>query len=262
MAKKNLPQGIINRLFGEYSEKRLVVVQTYDEFLAREDVRMMLTYASLRIAEGDSLALRLWWETTVKEELREQSNIRFVFVQREQFDVPDDIAIYADTTQFVARHIFPRYKWALIKDQSIGTLNYLYQYPGRVSIDELRTHHIIAEYQTSYEGAKEKIENIIAEWDKLFAKIKIDKPGEWLPQASALILRALEIGNLLALMPKVDELNTLFQQHLVERYASIISSTTPPANKAPKNVCQVLPFIGKQPKEDKLALVVVDGMNF
>ena len=61
MAKKNLPQGIINRLFGEYSEKRLVVVQTYDEFLAREDVRMMLTYASLRIAEGDSLALRLWW---------------------------------------------------------------------------------------------------------------------------------------------------------------------------------------------------------
>ena len=56
MAKKNLPQGIINRLFGEYSEKRLVVVQTYDEFLAREDVRMMLTYASLRIAEGDSLA--------------------------------------------------------------------------------------------------------------------------------------------------------------------------------------------------------------
>ena len=97
MAKKNLPQGIINRLFGEYSEKRLVVVQTYDEFLAREDVRMMLTYASLRIAEGDSLALRLWWETTVKEELQEQSNIRFVFVQREQFDVPDDIAIYADT---------------------------------------------------------------------------------------------------------------------------------------------------------------------
>ena len=63
-------------------------------------------------------------------------------------------------------------------------------------------------------------------------------------------------------MPQVDELNTLFQQHLVEHYASIISSTTPPANKAPKNVCQVLPFIGKQPKEDKLALVVVDGMNF
>lgn len=62
MAKKNLPQEIINRLFGEYSEKRLVVVQTYDEFLAREDVRMMLTYASLRIAEGDSLDLRLWWK--------------------------------------------------------------------------------------------------------------------------------------------------------------------------------------------------------
>lgn len=109
--------------------------------------------------------------------------------------------------------------------------------------------------------ATENIDTIREEWRSQLNGINISKANEWMPKASALILRAIAIGKYDSLANEIHELNEKFQEYLCKHYSSVVSSTTPPHNKAPKNVTQVLPFISKQ-NDDRIALIVVDGMNF
>ncbi len=258
----SLTNAIVKKIFGEYSGNRLVIVENYDGFLGREDVRFRLAHSNLKINEGDSLCLRLWWENTIKEEINnENSTLRFVFVKTTDFTLAEDIEQLADQNRFMARSLFPRYKWDLIKDCSFNELEYLFNLPGRVSVSELQTRVILDLYESQHKKTTIEITDIQKKWHDQIDEINISKTNEWMPKASDLIHKAIAIGKYEELYQEVNNLNQKFQEYLKQHYSAVVSSTTPPRDRAPKIVTQVLPYIGKQVNE-RIALIVVDGMNF
>jgi PglZ domain. len=249
----SLIQTLAERLFRPGG--RLSVVENPDRFLLRDDVRLALSYLGIKVHNGQSLDLRLLWEFDYHDE----TSLRYVFVKEGDFQVLPDIAAEAEEFSFSIQTIFRRYKWKVIRHCSLPQLEWLYNQPGRVPLDEPQTASILHEYDGTEEAIMEKIEQIEAEWHQLFAKFDFNRPRDWMPDASRLLVRALKIGQWDSMGYQVQTLNNLFQIHLQEHYAAVIGSAIP--SRAPRIVTQVLPFVARQ-RDEKVALVVVDGMNY
>lgn len=261
MATTVLQKAIVEALFGKYSDQRFVVATVYDDFLRREDISMRLTFSGLRIAYGGSLDLRIWWETVVKDAMRENPNQKFIFIQDEEFDIVPDIAALISKASFSAKRLFPRYRWETIKNLSLDQLSFLYDYPGRVKISDREVNKLMADFEQPWIGKEEKIETIEQEWHDIVLNIPIGNYGDWMPKVSDLIRRILKINQYEKIYPQIASLNELFQEWLSKNYSSIICLSVPPADKAPKYVGHILPFLAKQ-TDERIALIVVDGMNF
>ena len=255
MEKPLLRNEIVRQLF-DHEDTRLVVVENNDDFLLREDVRWELSYLHVVVESGDSLALRILYETR----FRTDGDVRFIFVTREDFKVAPDIVQVAEQKGFVASRIFKRYKWNVLKDASLPTLEWMLSQKTYTNLSEAQTSQLVRDYEQSYEANLEKIDNIEHEWRMMLPRVDFNKPSLWMYDASKLLCRALAINQWERMSDEIEGLNADFQQFLQEKYLNIVSSSTPPKDRAPRIVTQVLPFIAKQ-DDKKTALFVIDGMN-
>ena len=251
---KKLIADIENKLFGD-NRKRVVVVLNRDGFFNRHDVIMALQYARVEFATGNSLDLRILWETEWKREEEK----RCVFLMKEEFDILEDIRREVEYFVFQTRTMFRFYHWDTIKNESLATLEWLYNQPQLVPLDEIRTRDMVKEYGYSVNKVDEAMFEIRNEFEKLIVKPNYNRPSEWMPAVSRLLLKALELERWHEMEDLVEETNIHFQDFLKKRYTNVVSSTC--GQDAPRIVTHVLPFINKQEKE-KSALIVVDGMNY
>lgn len=250
-----LIEDIIKKIFSN-EEKRLVIVHNSDKFLERDDVRFQLSYASIRTYLGTSLDLRILRET----ELNQESDMKYLFIMKERFDILDDIMQDAEFVPFQIKSFFRFYHWDTIKNEFLSALEWLYKQHQRVPLDQINTTNIISEYyDRSEERANEVFLELKLKWNSLMAKPNFNRPSVWMPEASKLILKAIELEKWDEMTDEVDEINNQFKVFLKKKYINIVSSTC--GKDAPKIVNHILPFINKQEKE-KSALIVVDGMNY
>lgn len=252
MAKK-LITDIINKLFGD--NRKRVVVLNRDGFFNREDVIMALQYAQIKFEKGSSLDLRIIWETVWKMEHEK----RCIFVMLDEFEILEDIQREIDFFSFYISSMFRFYHWDTIKNESLGTLDWLYNQPQLVPLDEIRTKYIVSEYGFTVNRVDEAMQDVIYEWIKLMLKPNYNKPSEWMPEASRLLIKTLEIERWHEMQGLIDTTNEFFQDFLKKKYVNVLASTC--GKEAPRIVSQILPFISKQENE-KSALIVVDGMNY
>lgn len=138
---KKLIADIVNKLFGD-NRKRVVVVLNRDGFFNRYDVIMALQYARVEFATGNSLDLRILWETEWKWEEEK----RCIFLMKEEFDILEDIRREVEYFVFQTRTMFRFYHWDTIKNESLATLEWLYNQPQLVPLDEIRTRDMVKEY--------------------------------------------------------------------------------------------------------------------
>lgn len=239
-------------------DTRLVVVENPDGFLLREDVRWELSYLHIVVEQGTSLDLRILFETRYKSDC----DVRFVFVKSGAFDVLPDIAAVAEQTSFVVKRIFKHYKWDVLKNATLPTLEWFLSKRFYTNLSERETADMVHEYEASYASKLEKISTVERDWRNLFSQtIDFNRPTRWMPAAAQLLRRALAIDQWAKMSDEVENLNNGFQSFLKHKYINIVSSSVPPKDQAPRVVTQVLPFMAKQDAE-RTALIVVDGMNY
>lgn len=251
---KKLITDIIDKLFGN-GRKSTVVVLNRDGFLGRDDVVMALQYAQVKFVKGNSLDLRVQWETEWKHDHSKKS----LFLMQDEFEILEDIQQEIEFFSFQIRSMFRFYHWDTIKNESLSVLDWLYSQPQRVPLDEIKTRNIVSEYGYSVNRMDEAMLEVKSNWGKLMAKPNFNRPSDWMSQVSRLLLKALELERWHEMQELINATNNLFQDFLKKRYINVVSSTC--SKEAPRIVNHILPFINKQENE-KSALIVVDGMNY
>lgn len=256
MAWHKLIRDIIDRLVPE-GGKRIAVVFNPDGLLKSKEIKdALLDECGVDLRKGDSLDLRVLYET----DFRSFPEKQFVFIKEEDFVILDDIGREVDTTTFLMRSLFRRYPWETIRKQSLSVLERLYEAEPQYQLSVEETNKLILDYSHTGESHNEAANgDIVDRFDAAVSERDFYKAGQWMPTVSKIIIEALKTEQWDLIKPMVDRVNNGFQVFLKENYAAIISSAC--GSKAPHIVTHVLPFIKRQ-REPKTALIVIDGMNY
>lgn len=245
---------IISELFPSESS-RFVVVRNSDKLLLRDDVKWALSYENIKVYSGNNIELRILKEIII----RNNPEFRYVFVMEDDWRVMEDILAVVETVEFSAVSLFKRYHWDTIKDLSLDALEWILNRTQRTTISAAETAQVVNVYKETFEMGKEQIRAIESDWKDVAANADFNNPGLWMQQASRVVLDSFKYKQWKMLLPKVDELNVRFQDFLKDGYPNIVSSACPLSS--PRIVTQVMKFLSRK-KDEKVALVVVDGMNY
>lgn len=253
MAAK-LTQAIYDKLFVP-GGKRFVVALNRDGMLLSDDVKTALMQdCSIEVCGGDSLDLRIVRETTVRH-----GTGKVLFVATDTLDILEDIENECEQIVFQFKTFFPHQPWEVIKQQPYAKLCKAYEHPGYYSFDDSCEEKVLSERGPKEMNPEEQYNLVKLSWSMNKDRINFNKPTEWMDIAAEKILKVIELEKWNEFAPEIKAVNDMFLEFLKENYISIVSSTC--GTKYPKIVTQVLPFISKQ-KDEKVALVVVDGMNY
>lgn len=254
MASK-FAQAIFDKLFVP-DGKRFVVALNRDKLLYTQDVCAKLegTFA-VRVFAGGPLDLRIVRETVFAD--NPESYV--LFVQNREFDIMDDIAQDVSWVNFQFKSFFPHYSWDVVKMLSFQQQEWLYEQPQHVDLDRLQTEGLLRDGASEIGRKEEAFKSLQSDWYFISQDIDFNRPTEWAQKAARIILSTIEMDRWADFQQEVAEVNDLFLEFLRTSYVNIVSSTC--GTKYPRIVTQVLPFISRQPNE-KVALVVVDGMNY
>lgn len=251
---KSLIADIKTKLFVNDS-KHVVILFNRDCFFERDDVVLALQYSQVEFAKGNSLDLRVIWETEWKTSIDKKC----VFLMQEEFEILEDISCETEFLSFQIKSMFRFYHWDTIKNESLATLEWLYNQPQLLPLDRIKTRDIVSEYASTVNRVDEAMNEIKHDLNMLMTKPNFNRPSEWLPDVSRLLLKSLELERWEEVSEYIENTNVLFQEYIKKKYVNIVSSTC--GKDAPRIVNHILPFINKKQNE-KTALLVIDGMNF
>ena len=248
-------QAIFDKLFVP-DGKRFVVAWNRDKLLYTQDVCAKLegTFA-VQVFIGGPLDLRIVRETVVAD----NPDGYVLFVQNKEFEIMDDIAEDSSWVNFQFRSFFPRYPWDVVKTLSFKQQEWLYEQPQHVDLDVFETEGLLRDGASEISRKEEAFKALQGEWYLMSREIDFNRPTEWMQKAARILLSSIEMDRWADFKTDVGIVNEQFLDFLRSSYVNIVSSTC--GTKYPRIVTQVLPFISKQP-EDKVALVVIDGMNY
>lgn len=238
---------------------RLSIVSNHDGFLAREEVRQALfQQAGLYVVVGSNLKLRVHFETIYKEALGQ----RFIYVTESREALVPDMVKGAYTIDFAVADLFPMFAdKSLLKWLSLDELTLLFGRCGirKISmpecsrlVDEVK-QEIEQERRRSSEYYREQIEKVNVDWAK--------NPQKSIEEISECMIGAVRHGVYDAIAPKIVKFNQQFQEWIDDSYFATLNSNP---LIIPKSVNKVLPHIASahKEKEDKVALIVVDGLAY
>lgn len=249
---KGLMQHIIND-FRNQSNPTLLV-ENNDGFLFRKDVIKLCNENSIKIVQGSSISQR------VDFELRDERAI-LILLSEDNSNYLEDIKQRSSNIEFFIKDYISSYHIPTIVKESIPTLEILYQSKQIITssksqtIEELKKIKYLEKKETVVQfDIKEFSSNI----DKELSNSSID----W-AKISKIISKALlgSIGTkeLEGVMLTINDVNDVFQTKIEKDFQSSKNSS---AVKKPQIVSKILDYLGFNYKNDKVALIVVDGLSY
>lgn len=235
---------ILSFLFGRY---RLCVVRDTDGFLSRKDVQEWLSDADVVFEHGSQFQLRLMFELRYKTE----TNCKYCFIADENFPILPDIRQCSNTVTFNLSDYFPAYHKQTMVLAPLDVMKKLY---GRVQVKTLNR----TETKALISQLEEQRDPMDAVQQRL-SGINGQDLEERLSDVCECILQSLERNAYDKIEKEIGRINWEWQKGLEERYFGKIPSSF---LSAPTYVGNVLNHIQANYKNEKVALVVVDGMSF
>ena len=235
---------ILSFLFGMH---RLCVVKDSDGFLSRSDVQKWLSEANVVIEQGSQFQLRLMFELRYNTD----KDSRYCFVADDSFQVLPDIRQCSNIVSFNLSDFFPAYHKPYMISAPLDVMEKLY---GKVQVKTLnmRETEILV---SQLEEQKDPMDEIL----RTLLEISGNNLEEKLFEVGECIVESLERDAYDKIEKEIDRINSEWQNGLEDRYfGQILSSFL----SAPSYVGNVLNHIYTKYKNDKVALVVVDGMSF
>lgn len=231
----------------------IVIIENNDGFLMRPDVLLELESANINASIGNQLTQRITFELN-----RNQTPL--LLINREHRTYLEDIEQISARSEFFIAQFMEGYHIPSILDLPLSILDQLHTKKQLFKLSKKETIAKINEILY-------KDESINAFFDKqqLISEIEnfeSSKDKDWFSIInifSKAINNTIGSDNLAFVLKELSRINILFQEFLVEKYNPLKNSSS---IKKPQIVSKILDFIDFNFKNDKVALVVVDGMSF
>jgi hypothetical protein len=240
----NFKTKILSFLFGRH---RLCVVKDTDGFLSRKDVQEWLLDANVVFGQGSQFQLRLMFELKYKTD----TDCKYCFIAEDNFQILPDIRQCSNFVTLNLSDFFPAYHKPTVASASLDVIQKLYDRVQVKTLNKTETKTIIAQL----EEQRDPMDAIL----KKLSWIAGDDLEEKLVELNECIVESLEKDGFGKIEKEIDRINSEWQKGIEERYFGKIPSSF---LSAPSYVGNVLNHIQANYKNDKVALVVVDGMSF
>ena len=236
--------------------KRLSIVRNLDGFLSDSAVQRALTAESgILFVSGSPLALRLHFELQYKA----APDTRFCYIcERPELLLPD-IQAEAFVCSFAVADLFPNIqdrKTLMAQKPDVLESLYAKNIPGFVTATDLSRHLLEIEFASCAVAApvSDPVVDMAAlapDWRDLGASVSA---------VSAAVLEAIRQDKYETIRPALIGLNVGFQTFLDQSYFDALHASHV---LGPRSVNRILPYLSfKHTAEDKVALIVVDGMAY
>lgn len=240
----NFKTKILSFLFGRH---RLCVVKDTDGFLCRKDVQEWLLDANVVFGQGSQFQLRLMFELKYKTD----TDCKYCFIAEDNFQILPDIRQCSNFVTLNLSDFFPAYHKPTVASASLDVIQKLYDRVQVKTLNKTETKTLIAQL----EEQRDPMDAIL----KKLSWIAGDDLEEKLVELNECIVESLEKDGFGKIEKEIDRINSEWQKGIEERYFGKIPSSF---LSAPSYVGNVLNHIQANYKNDKVALVVVDGMSF
>lgn len=228
------------------------LVENNDRFLYRTDVQDALVSLGIEINNGSKIQQR------IKFEIRHPNGI-LVLLSQDNTTYLEDIKKQAVAIEFSLTNYLQGYHIPSILELDLPKLEKLYQNQQLVKLNKNETSKLIQklkEESTSTSESDFNLEDFVLELNNLLKEEKID----W-----AIVSRLIAKGILETIgKPQFETLychinvaNEVFQESLQANYHQTKNSS---AVKNPQIVSKILEYLNFNYRNNKLALIVVDGM--
>lgn len=229
---------------------QLTIVVNRDGFLAQEDTRQEMMACGVELISGRGLELRIQFE------LANWHAERVCLVIQQESDIMPDIRENYSLLYFsIYSDVLSRYDEDIIRcGVSYRQAEYLYSHLPAYLQNAMQTRLAIAEAEAIYgqdlSKQKHTLEQIPLDW----------KNPETIQNISEILCEAFRTDSFEQIAHEIAVINYNFQSYLDKEYGALKSSSYV---GRPKLVSKILPHIAyKHEKNDKVALIVVDGMSY
>lgn len=251
-----MDNGIIQHIANLF--KRLnsgvLLVENNDKFLYREDVIKGLRLKGVEIETGTALQQRVIYELRDKESL-------LILLSQNNKDTLEDIKQNSQSFDFFFENLFEGYHIPSIIALDISILDQLFKENQFFNLNKQETLRKVESLKSTLALKKEVafdfeefvllLENQLntgqVNWSKICRII------------SEAILHTIGTDKFEDVLLLVNKANDIFQENVKTNYQQTKSSA---AIKKPKIVSKILDFLSFNFQNDKVALIVVDGMAF
>lgn len=238
--------------FKAYHSK-VLRVENADGFLYRKDIIKSLSEYGVFLNTGTNLDLRISYELRNNDEY-------CILLSKDANDYLPDILKNSSVLNWSLVNYFPFLHIPTLKEQSIEVLNVLYQNEVIIPQNSSQTKRLILDVLDNDRNPND--EQRINQSIQIIEDTLNDNPINWnviSRECGKIISLALEMGNPATYRVLIDKINDKFQEDLEVNYNALKNSS---AVKKPKIVSKILDYLSFNFKEQKIALLVVDGLAY
>lgn len=234
---------------------RLSIVGSQDGFLTQEAVRTLLFREyDIEIVVGSNLQLRIHFELAYKS----HPEAKYIYVCESMDTLLDDMRQAAYCCNFSISDVFPLFAdKPLLRKQPFDVLDKLYEHVAWKRVTMMESNGVVdAVLQMMEQERKQSAKYMLAQLQSV--SIDWNQLEDTMMALSNVICQAIKAGVYDEIEQEINAINQDFQTWIDMHYFAQQNSS---ALLKAKCVNKVLPYLSSQYKrEDKLALIVVDGL--
>lgn len=246
---KGLIQHIMETL-KSYPEK-VFLVENNDRFLYRSDVQEAFNTFGIEITNGTSL------EQRVRFELREPDGL-LILLSQDNTNYLEDIKRQAVAIEFSIANYLQAYHIPSIVELELSILDKLFQNQPLVGLNRKETQEFIEKLKA--ESKSEEQEYDLDDFIKTLNSQLNEGTVNWAVVSRIIaegISKTINTPKFEELYAQINKANVVFQNALQASYHQTKNSS---AVKKPRIVSKILDYLNFNFRENKIALIVVDGM--
>lgn len=248
-----MAKGFINHIIESLKSypAKVFLVENNDRFLYRSDVQEAFNTFGIEITDGTSL------EQRVRFELREPDGLLFLLSQ-DNTNYLEDIKKQAVVIEFSIANYFEAYHIPSIVEIELSILDKLFQNQPLVGLNRKETQAFIE--QLTAESKSEEQEYDLDDFIKTLNAQLNEETVNWAVVSRIIakgISKTINTPKFEELYAQINKANAFFQKTLQASYHQTKNSS---AVKKPRIVSKILDYLNFNFREEKIALIVVDGM--
>jgi hypothetical protein len=250
-----MPKSLIEHIAKEFKSHNysVLLLENSDGFMYREDVKIEFHEQGIVLVNGSAINRRINFE------LRDNSAI-LVLLSEDNNEYLEDIKQHSFALELHIDTYIQGYHVPSIVSESISVLNVLFHNKQIISFSKSQTIKEVDRLKSLIKGESNKLD--IAEFKEQLAAQTTSNDIDWKKVSKLVaegILDSIGTSQFDDVLSEINEVNLLFQDKLEKDFKASKSSS---AVKRPKIVSKILEYLDFNFKEDKIALIVVDGLSF
>jgi hypothetical protein len=250
-----MAKGILQHIVEVFKSRKseVFLIENNDLFLYRKDVISALHAFGINVHQGTPIEQRIKFETRENEEL-------LFFLSQDNSNYLEDIQRQSISVEFRLSDYLRGYHIPSLIQLELPVLDECFLNPQIVNLNRQETINLVGQLQNQIKSREDSVdlEDFIHDIEALMKEAQVN----WLVVCrliSKAMVKAIGKPEMEILMNQINEVNKVFQKNLESNYPQTKNSS---AVKKPKIVSKILDYLSFNYPQDKVALVVIDGLAF